>query len=134
MRTAKTIMEEGPFAEEEYDDSVSSEEVEERMTAMEEGLRAAQDGTKSAQYDRDSCDVFRKKSASVQAELSERRQRQLVDEVEDAFDEIYERRSTEYIDKGAFLQTVNEVIRWQGGENEIFTILITPALGRNPLG
>ena len=71
--------------------------------------------------------MFRKKSASVQAELSERRQRQLVDEVEDAFDEIYERRSTEYIDKGAFLQTVNEVIRWQGGENEIFTILISKA-------
>ena len=43
------------------------------------------------------------------------------------FDEIYQRRSTEYIDKGAFLQTVNEVIRWQGGENEIFTILISKA-------
>ena len=71
VRTAKTIMEEGPFAEEEYDDSVSSDELDERMAAMQEGLRAAQDGAKGAQYGRDWHDVFRKKCAAVQAELSE---------------------------------------------------------------
>ena len=59
------------------------------------------------------------------AEVSEWKIKQLTVEIEDVFENIYHRRTTENIDKAAFLHKVNTVIKRQGGENEIFTILIS---------
>ena len=50
VRTAKTIVEEVPYAEDEYDDSVSSEEIDEGVgAAVPEGHRAVQEGAQGGQ-------------------------------------------------------------------------------------